>query len=72
MCNITKDIVRRANERCIMRGRQGRRERLLRSSSPDSIRVSVTVCGRLIERDIPMEKIKESFGKAWMRHGKKL
>lgn len=72
MCNITRDIVLRANERCIMRGKRGRREGMLRSSSLDCFRVSVTVYGRVIERDIPMEKIKDAFGKAWMKHGKKL
>lgn len=72
MCNITRDIVLRANERCIMRGKRGRREGMPHSASPDSIRVSVTVHGRVIEREISMEKIKDAFGKAWMKHGKKL
>lgn len=70
MCRISRGTVFRANKRTIDQSRDIRLDFSERSGSlPQTFNISVSFMGRSYTSRISAEHIKESFDKAWKRHG---
>lgn len=67
MCRISMETVRRANQRTINQFRK-RGGDFRGTVSPGTFHVSVTVGGKLIEKNITAAQVKASFGKAMQKY----